>query len=152
MSSSLTFGFQHLADYPEVLAKVRAEQDAVRGDDTESPITLEWLEQMPYLNSVTREILRHRPPVLMVPYLVKKAFPMTDDYTVPKGTMLIPSFWNSLHDPAVYPDPDEFIPERWMPGGANHGMVDSKNWLVFGAGAHRCIGELLLACVALAEL
>lgn len=94
MSSSLTFGFQHLADYPEVLAKVRAEQDAVRGGDTESPITLELLEQMPYINAVTREVLRHRPPVLMVPYLVKKAFPMTDDYTVPKGTMLIPSFWN----------------------------------------------------------
>ncbi|ORY90828.1 cytochrome P450 [Leucosporidium creatinivorum] len=141
MSSSLTFGFQHLADYPEVLAKVREEQTAVRGDDTESPITLEWLEQMPYTNAVTREVLRHRPPVLMVPYLVKKAFPMTDDYTVPKGTMLIPSFWNSLHDPAVYPDPDEFIPERWMPGGANYGMADSKNWLVFGAGAHRCIAQ-----------
>ncbi|KAL8280890.1 hypothetical protein RQP46_006569 [Phenoliferia psychrophenolica] len=141
MSSSITFAFQHLADYPEVLAKVREEQLRVRGT-ADTPISLELLDEMPYLNSVTKEVLRHRPPVIMVPYMVKKAFPLTDDYTVPKGTMLIPSFWNSLHDPAVYPDPDEFIPERWMPGGTNaDDSESSKNWLVFGAGAHRCIAQ-----------
>lgn len=89
MSSSITFAFQHLADYPEVLAKVREEQERVRGDDLDSPITLDVLDQMPYVHAVVKEVLRHRPPVIMVPYLVKKAFPLTDDYTVPKGTMLM---------------------------------------------------------------
>ena len=88
MSSSITFAFQHLADYPEVLAKVREEQERVRGS-ADNPITLDLLDSMPYLNCVTKEVLRHRPPVIMVPYLVKKAFPLTDDYTVPKGTMLM---------------------------------------------------------------
>ena len=50
----------------------------------------------------------------MVPYMTKRDFPITPDYTVPKGTMLIPSFWNSLHDANVYPDPDAFVPERWL--------------------------------------
>lgn len=94
MSSSITFAFQLLADHPEILAKVRAEQVAVRGDDTESSLSLAWLEQMPYTNAVTKEVLRYRPPVIMVPYLTKKPFPINDEYTVPKGTMLIPSFWN----------------------------------------------------------
>lgn len=103
MSSSITFAFQHLADYPEVFRKVREEQDRVRGDELDAPVTLEQLEQMPYTNAVTREVLRHRPPVIMVPYLVKKPFPMTDNYVVPKGTMLIPSFWNvSVGGVAVY--------------------------------------------------
>lgn len=141
MSSSITFAFQHLADYPEVLAKVRAEQTAVRGSDVDSAITLDVLDQMPYVHAVSKEVLRHRPPVIMVPYMTKKPFAITEDYTVPKGTMLIPSFWNSLHDPEVYPDPEDFIPERWMPGGSNFGVADSKNWLVFGAGAHRCIAQ-----------
>ncbi|GJN88232.1 hypothetical protein Rhopal_001197-T1 [Rhodotorula paludigena] len=141
MSSSITFAFQLLADHPEVLAKVREEQARVRAGDHDSPMSLAWLEQMPYTNAVTKEVLRYRPPVIMVPYLTKKPFPINDEYTVPKGTMLIPSFWNSLHDPEVYPDPEDFIPERWMPGGANHGGGDSKNWLVFGAGAHKCIGQ-----------
>jgi len=141
MSSSLTFGFQLLADYPEVFKKVREEQDRVRGGDNDQQVTLDMLEQMPYTTAVVKEGLRYRPPVIMVPYLTKKAFPLADGYTVPKGTMLIPSFWNSLHDGEVYPDPDEFKPERWLPGGPNEAGTDSKNWLVFGAGAHRCIAQ-----------
>lgn len=47
----------------------------------------------------------------------------------------------SLHDPEVYPDPEAFKPERFMPGGVNANGTDSKNWLVFGAGAHKCIGQ-----------
>lgn len=89
MSSSITFAFQHLADYPDVLGKVREEQTLVRGDDLESPITLDVLDQMPYVHAVAKEVLRHRPPVIMVPYLTKKAFPLTEDYTVPAGTMLM---------------------------------------------------------------
>lgn len=53
----------------------------------------------------------------MVPYSAKKAFPISEDYTCPKGSIVIPSFWNSLHDADVYADPDAFIPERWLPGG-----------------------------------
>lgn len=94
MSSSITFAFQLLADYPEVLAKVREEQTRVRAGDFESPLSLSLLEQMPYTNAVVKETLRYRPPVLMVPYLAKKEFKITDDYVVPKGTMIIPSFWN----------------------------------------------------------
>ena len=101
MSSSITFAFQHLADYPEVLAKVREEQLRVRGT-ADAPISLELLDEMPYLNSVTKEVLRHRPPVIMVPYMVKKAFPLTDDYTVPKGTMLM-SVLSSARDPLCPP-------------------------------------------------
>lgn len=53
--------------------------------------------------------------------------------------MIIPSFYNSLHDPEVYPDPKSFLPERWLDpeGSAN---ANPKNYLVFGAGPHRCIG------------
>lgn len=143
MSSALTYGFQNLADHPEVLAKVRAEQAEVRGDDTTSALTLETLEQMPYINAVVREVLRHRPPVVMVPYKTLKPFPITPEYTVPTGTMLIPSFWNSLHDEETFPDADSFIPERWLPGGANEDLsASASKWLVFGAGAHKCIGEL----------
>lgn len=28
-----------------------------------------------------------------------------------------------------------------MPGGVNSSGTDSKNWLVFGAGSHKCIGQ-----------
>ena len=66
MSSGLIYGFQHLADHPETLARVRAEQERVRGDNYEKPMTLEMLEQMPYLQAVVKESMRVKPPVTMV--------------------------------------------------------------------------------------
>jgi sterol 22-desaturase len=66
MSSGLIYGFQHLVDHPDVLAKVREEQERVRQGDYEKPMTLEMLDDMPYLQAVVRESLRVQPPVLMV--------------------------------------------------------------------------------------
>ncbi|KAF8665134.1 hypothetical protein AX16_000600 [Volvariella volvacea WC 439] len=139
MSSGLIYGFQHLADHPEVLAKVREEQDRIRQGDYERPLTLEMMDQMTYLNAVVKESMRVKPPVTMVPYKATKAFPIANDYTVPANSMVIPSFYNSLHDADVYPDPDAFRPERWLdPAGSANS--NPKNYLVFGSGPHRCIG------------
>ena len=66
MSSGLIYGFQHLVDHPDVFAKVREEQERVREGDYAKPLTLEMLDQMPYLQAVVRESLRVKPPVLMV--------------------------------------------------------------------------------------
>ncbi|KAK7064617.1 cytochrome P450 [Favolaschia claudopus] len=139
MSSGLVYGFQHIADHPEVLAKVRAEQERVRQGDYEKPLTLELLDEMPYLQAVVKESLRVQPPVLMVPYKATKAFPISDDYTVPANSMLIPSFYNSLHDAEVYPEPDTFLPDRWLDPQSS-ANANPSNYLVWGAGPHRCIG------------
>jgi sterol 22-desaturase len=66
MSSGLIYGFQHLADHPEILAKVRAEQERVRQGNYDAPLTLEQLDEMPYLAAVVKESLRVKPPVTMV--------------------------------------------------------------------------------------
>ncbi|KAG6837897.1 hypothetical protein H0H93_013050 [Arthromyces matolae] len=158
MSSGLIYGFQHLVDRPEMLAKVREEQMAIRQGNLDKPLTLEMIEQMTYLNAFVKESMRVMPPVTMVPYKTTKAFPISDDYTVPANSMVIPSFYNSLHDPSVYPEPDELRPERWLDeaGSANQ---NPKNYIVFGSGAHRCIGleyaqmnivlVLAVACVSM---
>ena len=75
----------------------------------------------------------------MVPYVVKKDFPIPETgYTAKKGSMIVPSTWLSLHDPEAYEQPDEFIPERWTEGTAEQ---QGKNWLVFGTGPHHCLGQ-----------
>lgn len=66
MSSGLIYGFQHLADLPEILAKIRDEQYRVRGSDIDKPMTLEMLEEMPYLKAFVKESMRVKPPVTMV--------------------------------------------------------------------------------------
>ncbi|KAF5209885.1 RNA polymerase C-22 sterol desaturase [Clavispora lusitaniae] len=74
----------------------------------------------------------------MVPYVVKQPFPVTPEYTAPKGSMVIPTLYPALHDPEVYPDPDSFIPERWENAT---GDMNKRSWLVFGSGPHVCLGQ-----------
>ena len=70
MSSGLIYGFQHLADHPDILAKVREEQNRVRPGQRDRPMTLEDLDQMPYLRAVVKESLRVKPPVTMVSHSI----------------------------------------------------------------------------------
>lgn len=136
-SSACSWVVQLLADRPEMLAKVREEADRVRPNH-KSDVTLSQLEQMEYTRACVKETLRYRPPVLMIPYEVKQPFPLTDTYTARPGSMIIPSFYLALHDPEVYNEPDVYDPDRWIQGDAES---QTKNWLVFGAGPHYCIGQ-----------
>lgn len=137
-SSACTWLFQLMADRPEVLDKVREENLAVRNGDRNQRFSMDILEKMTYTRAVVKEILRYRPPVIMVPYMVKKSFPITPTYTVPKGSMVVPTVYPALHDPEAYPEPETFNPDRWITGDAEKA---SKNWLVFGTGPHYCLGQ-----------
>jgi C-22 sterol desaturase len=137
-SSATTWIFQILAQRPDVMDRLREENLAVRGGDKNKPFEVPMFEKLTYTNAVVKELLRYRPPVIFVPYLATKAFPVTPDYTVPKGSMIIPSCYPALHDPVAYPNPDVFDPDRWITGDAES---KTKNWLVFGAGAHDCLAR-----------
>ena len=137
-SSATTWLFQILGQRPDVLNRLREENLAARNGDRNKPFDLPMLESLTYTSAVIRELLRHRPPVIFVPYLTTKSFPVTRNYTVPKGSMIIPSCYPALHNPDVYPDPDVFDPDRWITGDA---ASKTKNWLVFGAGPHECLAK-----------
>lgn len=137
-SSASTWLFQLMADRPEILDRIRAENLMVRDGNRNVRFSMDILEKMPYTRAVIKETLRYRPPVIMVPYIVKKDFPVTPTYTVPKGSMVVPSVWPALHDPEVYPEPESFDPDRWITGDAEKAV---KNWLVFGTGPHHCLGQ-----------
>ena len=86
---------------------------------------------------VVREVLRHRPPVTMVPHVAVKDCQLTDSYKVKKGTIIIPYLWAPQHED--FNNGDTFDPERWRP--ENRSDTHSRSFLVFGAGPHSCIGQ-----------
>lgn len=86
-SSAATWLFQTMAQRPDVLDRVREENIQARNGDPNAEVSMDKLEGMTYTRAVVRELLRYRPPVLMIPYVTKKAFPITDSYTVPKGKL-----------------------------------------------------------------
>ncbi|KAI9054590.1 hypothetical protein LZ554_001743 [Drepanopeziza brunnea f. sp. 'monogermtubi'] len=139
-SSAATWLFQIMAQRHDVLDKIREENLRVRDGDKSKRATMDMLDEMVYTRGAVKELLRYRPPVLMVPYLVKKAFPITGTYTVPKGAMIIPTTYPSLRDPEIYENPDVYDPDRYVTGDAE--IKGAKNFLVFGTGPHYCLGQI----------
>lgn len=84
-SSACTWLFQFMADNPEMLDQVREDALQAKDGDINRPFTVDMMDKMKYTRAVVKETLRYRPPVLMVPYLVKQDFKITETYTAPKG-------------------------------------------------------------------
>jgi cytochrome P450 family 710 subfamily A protein len=136
-TSSLTFAIHELCKHPDVLQKIREEQKFLRPDFS-APITTDTLTQMKYTWQVMKELLRLRPPATIALHLANKPIQISEDYTAPKGTLIIPSIWSSNR--IGYPEPDKFDPERFNSDRMEHIKFD-KNFLTFGAGPHACIGQ-----------
>jgi hypothetical protein len=104
---------------PHLLAKVREELDAVVGRD--AVVEESHLPRLHYLHAVIKETLRlHQVLLLMVPHC-PDADATVAGYRVPAGTRVFVNMWAIMRDPAVWKDPEEFVPERFLPSGADSG-------------------------------
>ncbi|KAJ4750119.1 Cytochrome P450 [Rhynchospora pubera] len=137
-TSSLCWAVSLLESHPDVLQKVRAEVSALWTPDSGEPISAEKLRQMRYTEAVAREVVRYRPPATMVPHIAGEPFQLTDWYTIPKGTIVFPSVYESSFQ--GFPEPDRFDPDRFSED-RQEDRVYKRFFLAFGAGAHQCVGQ-----------
>lgn len=120
-ASQLAWTFERLSREPAVLTRLQAELDD--GEDET------------YLTATINEIMRHRPVLPNPePRLVKQPVQI-GDLVYPRGVALVASAYLLHHDPAIYPDPYAFSPERFLerPPG-------TYTWIPFGGGRRRCLG------------
>ena len=67
---------------------------------------------------------------------------------IPKGTNLTADIFVMHHDPAIWKNPEEFIPERFAPGGESESKAGAGlSWVPFGNGSRQCIGKSNLTLV-----
>ncbi|KAF9225067.1 cytochrome P450 [Gyrodon lividus] len=123
--------------YPHVQEKAQQEIDAVVGserlpDFTDRP-------SLPYVEAVLRETLRWHP---VAPLGLSHAT-VNDDiyrgYFIPKGMMLVPNVWAMTRNKDKYPNPSDFMPERFIDatGKLSTDTVD----FVWGFGRRVCVGR-----------
>ena len=131
-SFGLTWMLFLIAQHPLVAWDLLREQKQVFGNET---FTAEHLPKMSWLNCVMKESLRLFPPVV---YNIRAATDATTfgPFAVPKFTMVMPSYYISHHVAAVFPNPEQFRPERW-----HHAEVSPYAYLPFSAGPRMCMGS-----------
>ena len=136
-TASITWAMWLLAQNPAILQKVRDEQDRMRPKN--GPLTPENMDGMAYTRQVAKEVLRYRPPVIMVPYESVEDTNLMG-HKIPKGSIVVPSVYPAAHDPTAFKDPETFDPERFNPE-RQEDVKSSKYNLVFGHGPHLCLGR-----------
>ena len=88
-----------------------------------------------YLTATINEILRRRPVVPNAePRLVKQPIEIGGIEYQP-GVVLFASAYLVHHDPAIYPEPYAFRPERFLDESPG-----TYTWIPFGGGRRRCLG------------
>lgn len=137
-TSSLLWAVTLLDLHPQVLTRVREEVLNLWSPDSDKLITADQIREMKYTQAVAREVLRYRAPATMVPHIAAVDFPLTESYTIPKGTIVFPSVYESSFQ--GFPEADRFDPDRFS-DERQEDQVCKRNFMVFGAGAHQCVGQ-----------
>ena len=123
-ASALTWAFYLIAKHPEVRDRLEVEVDAAAS-----------FSQMPYTTRVFQEAMRLYPPAAA--YGRKAIHPVElGGYTIPAGSSVILSSYVTHRNPLNFPNPDAFLPDRWLDNDAH-----KFAYFPFGGGAKMCIGD-----------
>lgn len=126
---AIAWACYELCRHPEAMARLVAELD-----DHPVPRDAPSLEKLRYLEAVCNESLRIHPPLVFLSRQVAR--PLTvHGHEVPPGfgvSLVLPLIHT---DPATFPDPLAFRPERFLERG-----YGPEQFLPFGGGAKRCLG------------
>jgi len=128
-----------MAMYPDVQKKAQAELDAFLGDRLPD---FDDLGSLPYINAVIKETLRWQP---VTPIGVPHCSMQDDEYDgffIPKGSIVVGNSWSILHDSDIYPDPEEFRPDRFLKDGQLNPDIKDVT-AVFGYGRRQCPGQIM---------
>jgi cytochrome P450 len=135
-TSTVAFMFYELAHHPEIVARLQAEQDSELRDGQPTPTQL-MSGELAELELVFDETLRMYPPAWIGPRRSVEAFEFAG-HSVPGRAFVNYSSWASHHLPDVYPDPEEFRPERFAPDAK--AALPKGAYVPFGGGSRTCIG------------
>ncbi|KAL8882709.1 MAG: hypothetical protein Q9198_000342 [Flavoplaca austrocitrina] len=124
----------HLMNNPKLAAKLQVELNGVMA----STPTPRWpqLEQLPYFSAIITEGLRIG---YGVAGRVQRSFPETvlhnSGYDIPTGTPVSMSALLVHDDPAIFPDPRTFKPERFLE------QPELRKYVIsFSRGSRQCVG------------
>ncbi|XP_078621645.1 cytochrome P450 2D4-like isoform X2 [Branchiostoma floridae x Branchiostoma japonicum] len=138
-TNTLLWSLLYITLNPDVQQKVHEELDAVVGASLPA---LSHRSQLPYVNACLLETMRirHIAP-LIIPHATTDTV-RVQEYDIPEGTQVLMNMYSLHTDPAYWPDPDRFDPERFLDAEGNV-ISKPESFMPFGGGRRVCLGEQL---------
>jgi len=130
-----TFFFA-MATHPEIQAKAQNEIDTIVG--TQRLPTFEDRASLPYIEALYREVMRWKPVLPLGVAHATIADDVYEGYFIPKGATVLSNIWAMTRDESIYPEPEEFRPERFF---IEKGRLNDDPILAFGFGRRICVGR-----------
>ena len=134
LGGTTAFMLYVLLTHPELLARMRAEVDALFDD---GPVTAEALGCLDVTHRVALETLRLYPIAPALTRTVTNAFDF-GGYTIPAGERVIVATTVSHHLSECFPEPARFDIDRYLPERREHRRPGA--FAPFGVGPHVCLG------------
>jgi cytochrome P450 len=133
-ATALAWAFYELARNPTARARVQAEADALGPEGPSQPEP----QGLEYTTRVFKEVLRLYPPLVLLARRAREPVEIAGIH-LPKNTLLFISPYTLHHQPELWPDPDRFDPDRYLP--AQEAARPKGAWVPFGLGPRVCIGN-----------
>jgi len=136
-AASICFSLMLLACNKNCQEKVYEEMVEVM-DDLNRPPSYKDLMELKYMERCIKESLRLYPSV---PHIsrVSDGNITSEGYTIPKGCMINVLIYDMHRRPDLYPDPEVFDPDRFLP--ENIANRHPFAYIPFSAGPRNCIGQ-----------
>jgi cytochrome P450 len=137
-SGALSFALYHLTQNPDVLARAKAEVDALWGGSADPEPTYADVAKLRYVRAVIDESLRLWPTAPGYLRVARADTVLGDRYRIKRGQWVLVLLPILQRDPRVWPDPERFDPDRFAPGQAKNRAHAYKP---FGTGQRACIAR-----------
>ncbi|XP_011881550.1 PREDICTED: cytochrome P450 4g15 [Vollenhovia emeryi] len=138
-AAASSFFLSIMGCHPDIQEKVIQELDDIFGD-SDRPATFQDTLEMKYLERCLMETLRMYPPVPVIARKVNNDLKLASgDYTVPAGTTVIVTTFKMHRQPHIYPNPDVFDPDNFLPEKTANRHYYA--FVPFSAGPRSCVGR-----------
>lgn len=138
VGAAVAFCLFLLTQNPDCQDKCVSELNEIFEDDLERTPTMKDLRDMRYLEQCIKETLRLYPSVPLIARKISESI-MVGKNKLPAGSNILMLPYATHRLPHIYPDPERFDPDRFLPE-----KVDARHsyaYIPFSAGPRNCIGH-----------
>ncbi|XP_065883354.1 cytochrome P450 3A6-like [Dysidea avara] len=138
MGHNMTFMGHLLATHPEVQDRLIDDIKNYFANNPDATL-LDAAENIEYAEMILREVLRLFPAINVLSRYCMETCTTSNGIVIPKGCQVYLPVCNIHRNPAFWPDPDKFDPERFRSNAKV--PYDPATYITFGAGPRMCPGK-----------